>query len=218
MLKSLSENDSVSSNDILSSSGNRKPRDSHEESLQEAILLLHAGDIKRALQKFIKLIDHGCDEAYLFAASIYEIGGPDVPQDYEKAIFYYQKNIETFGSVEAHLGLARCYYFGRGVTKDYCKAFDHYSAVEREKRNAVAYLMLGRMYQYGQCVKRDVIKAKVYFKKAYDLGYPMGLACLGFLEQESGNYIRGLYLRVKAGVLGYRIALRDRQDPRLRGS
>ena len=193
-------------------SGSRHPR------VQAAVDLYFTGNnYAKALSQFVKLIDDGFDEAYLFAAYIHEHGGLGAGQDLGKALFYYQKAAETFGAVEGYLGVARLCYFGQGVTQDYDRAFRCYSWVEHEIDNGIAFHMLGRMYQHGQGVRRDMSKARDYYRRAIDKGYVMGLVSLGQLEQESGKFVKGWYLRVKAGVLAFRMALRDRQDPRLRG-
>jgi TPR repeat protein len=175
------------------------------------------GDYKVALSNFVTLIDQGNDEAYLFAAYIYEEGGNGVEQNFEKALFYYKKAAEEFGAVEGYLGAARCYYFGKGAPRDYGQAFRYYSAVERETDNAIAFHMLGKMYQYGQGIPKDLSIARSYFRKASEKGYVMGLVSVGQLEQEEGNLFRGWLLRIRGGILAFKIALKDRQDSRLRG-
>lgn len=192
---------------------------SHEQRLRSAIADAARGDHSTALKKFIALIDDGCAAAYDWVGGYYELGavGLEIEKDYEKARFYYERATEQCGSREAYLGLARLYYFGRGVKQDYCKAFEYYDLVAKEaEQSGVAYLMLGQMYQHGQCVDKDIEKAKECYQKAWQKGYVLGLTYLGKLEQERGHHLKGWLYRLKAGFMGLRIAPKDSRDSRLR--
>lgn len=189
---------------------------SPNQRLQVAMNSYAREDYAAALPRFLALIDEGCSDAYVFVGSIYEMGCGGVNQDLEKASFYYQKSVEEFGAVEAYLALARFYYFGKGVDQDYKKALDYYSIVDEESHHPVAALMLGRMHQYGHGVEKDMVKAKAYYETTANKGYVMGLTYLGQLEQETGKYFRGLLLRIKAGILAFRIGRRDIHDSRFR--
>lgn len=190
-----------------------------EKRLQSALDDEAKGNYSSALKKFIALIDAGCPAAFGFVGGYYELGAPDIERDYEKARFYYERDIEEYGSREAYLGLARLYYFGRGVDRDYCKAFEYYDLVVKEaEHNGVAYLMLGQMYQYGQCADKDLQKAKDCYQKAWRKGYVLGLTYLGKLEQEMGHPVRGWLHRLRAGFVGYRIARKDPHDSRFRSA
>lgn len=178
----------------------------------------NGGAFDAALPKLIQLIDDGYNEAYFLVGCIYELGGRGIQQNYKNAFFYFQKSAETLGLVEAYLGLARCYYFGHGLEVDYGKAFKYYLHVEQQTPNPIAWLMLGQMYRKGQGVARDFDKARQYLTKAADKGYVVALAQLGVLEQELGHTIRGWLLRIKAALMGMKIASTDAEDPRLRDS
>lgn len=173
-------------------------------------------DYRRALDEAVALIDEGYGHAYTLAGAIYERGGNGVPQDYEKALFYYQRSIENVGAVEGYLALGRLFYFGKGVEQNYRKAYEYYSIVDADTENAVAYLMLGRLYHKGHGVKQNLDKAREYYEKAITKGYVFGLTYLGFLEQECGHYLKGWRLRLKAAYLFLRISARDPHDSRLR--
>ena len=58
--------------------------------------------------------------------SFYEDAGNGIPQDAEKATFYFQKSVEQMGAVEGWLALGRLNYLGKSVPKDYEKAFYYY--------------------------------------------------------------------------------------------
>ena len=183
----------------------------------QAVLDAHyRGDDVNALQQCISLIDEGYSEAYVFAGAFYEKGGNGIVPDFSRAKFYYKKSIEERGAIEAYLGLARIYYYGLGGNKDYCKAWSIYEKVARESNNSVANLMLGRMCHDGLCVEKNCDKAKEYYRRAWKSGHILGLTYLGLLEQQTGNYIRGLLLRLKAGYYGFRAVSKNPHDPRLR--
>lgn len=169
-----------------------------------------------ALREFIKLIDDGCDEAYAFVGAIYECGGENVNQDYEKALFYYEQSVERYGAVEAYLGLVRIYYYGLGVERDCCKAFEYCTTLVEETDNMYANYVIGKMYMDGCCVEKDSSKAKEYFTKAWESGYVFGLTSLGLLEQSLGNIVKGWYLRIKAGFIAFMIARENVDDRRIR--
>lgn len=173
-------------------------------------------DYRKALAEAIALIDAGYGHANTLAGTIYERGGYGVQQDFEKALFYYQKAIETVGAVEGYLALGRLFYFGKGVPQNYEKAYEYYSTVDADTDNAVAYLMLGRLYQCGHGVKQDLDKARAYYEKAIAKGYVYGFTYLGFLERERGHRLRSWRLRLWAAYLSLKIGARNSLDSRLR--
>jgi TPR repeat protein len=189
-----------------------------DSKLQAVMDAHYQGDDVFALKKCLSLIDDGYSEAYVFAGAFYEKGGNGIDPDYQKSRFYYEKSIEERGAVEAYLGIARIYYYGLGVDQDYCKARSFYEKVTRESNNPVASLMLGKIYQDGLCGEKELDKARELYKRAWDCGHILGLTYLGLLEQQSGNYMKGLMLRIKAGYLGFKAAGKNPHDPRLRTS
>lgn len=173
-------------------------------------------DPTRALREFLALIDEGCHEAYFFAACLFEDGGHGIEKDLEKALFYYRKSIDEFGYTEGYLALGRFYYYGISVPSDYKKAFEYYAVVADQKDNAIAQLMLGRMYQRGEGVEKDLIKARSYYDKAIADGNVYAIQNLAFLEEELGHRFRGLWLRIKAGLIAFNIGGKNMKDARLR--
>ena len=184
--------------------------------IQEAINVFSQDNFDIALIEFTKLIDEGCDEAFSFVGAIYEFGGNNVDRDYDKARFYYEQSIERYGAVVAYHGLIRMYYYGLGVNKDCCKALEYCNILVEDKDDVYANFLIGKMYMDGCCVDKDLKAAKKYFSKAWEKGYVFGLTYLGFLEQQRGSYIKGLLLRVKAGIMCYFMARKNINDPRIR--
>ena len=120
------------------------------------------------------------------------------------------------GSVEAYLGLARIHLNGLGVEVNYCKAFEYYSSLMKENDDPLAHLNIGKMAENGMCMEIDCELAKEHFNIAWDNGYVIGLTYLGMLEQKQGHFFKGVYNRIKAGLIAFKIALNDSSDPRLR--
>lgn len=191
------------------------PKTSNQK-LQDAIDCFSSESASIALDKFIRLIDEGINESYVFVGAIFEFGGKDVEKDYDKARFYYEQSIERFGAVEAYLGLARIYYHGLGIEPDYCKALEYCEIVAEESDNMYANFMIGKIHMDGLCVEQDLDKAKTYFKRSSDSGYVFGMTYLGLLEQNMGNRIRGWFYRMKAGIIAFFIARKDINSPRIR--
>jgi TPR repeat protein len=184
--------------------------------------LCNARQLPAALSRLIQLIDEGCDEAYYYAGRIYEEGGNGVEKDLAKAIFYYEKSTQEYGSVEGCLALGRLYYFGIGVPQDYQKALHFLTLIADEANNGrghgIAQMMLGQMYAFGHGVQQDFGMARAYFQKAADQGYVFPLSALSALEWRSRNYLKSLGLRIKAVWFALRITWSDPHDWRLRRS
>ena len=188
-----------------------------DQRLDRAIALFDSGDdLAHALKEFVSLIDKGNKEAYYFSGCIYEEGANGVEQDLGKARFYYEKSVEELGYVEGYLALGRLYFYGIGVNQDYAKAFEYYAVVRAQKDNPIAHLMLGTMHHYGFGVNKDSTKAREYYNKAAIMRNVYAIRNLGILEGEQGHLLRGLAMRVKAGIMAFSIGLRNMKDGRLR--
>lgn len=168
------------------------------------------------LPEVMALIELGCDEAYYFAGCIYEEGGTEVKSDLEKALFYYQKSVSEYGYVEGYLALGRFYYYGIGVPKDYKKAFEYFSTVAESEDNPIANMMLGMLHQYGLGVDKSLNIAKDYYEKAVLKGNVYAIQKLAFLEEELGHRIKGLWLRLRAGITAYSVGRKNMKDEWLR--
>lgn len=187
-----------------------------DSKLQKAIDNFDVNNAGASLSEFLTLLDEGYDLAYSFLGNIYEFGGANLDKDYIKARFYYEQCVERRGSVSAYLGLTRIYFYGLGVERDCCKALEYSKVISEELDDPFAHYFLGRIFMDGCCDGKDIVKAKVFFKKSWGLGYVMGLSYLGIAEQQSGNFILGMYYRFKAGVLALRIIAKDPNDIRVR--
>ena len=111
----------------------------------------------------------------------YEIG---VPQDYIKAVEWYQKAAEK-DYAEAFYKLGEIYYKGEGVPQDYTKAVEWYQKAA-EKDYDEAFTALGDCYFYGNGVSQDYNAAESAYKRAAERsrGY------------YSGEYSRKQFLKI----------------------
>lgn len=191
--------------------------ESKDKRLQAVINVCSKDNASWVLGEFVKLIDDGCSEAYAFVGAIYEAGGEGIKPDLEKARIYYEKSVEEFGAVEAYLALGRIYFYGLGIEKNYEQAIEYYLKVEMEDGCAIADLMLGKLYQVDSTA-HNLDKAKFYYKRAAKKGNVFGWTFLGKLEQEHGNILRGISIRIFAGLKALLISIKDENDKRLRYS
>lgn len=183
---------------------------------QSAVETYGRGKYGEALAQCVQLIDNGYGHANTLAGAIYEKGGAGVTQDFEKALFYYQKAVDDVGAVEAWLALGRFYYFGKGTKKDHRRSFEMYSAVDEDTGNPIAWLMLGRLYREGVGIEKNLAKSREYLEMAADRGYVFAFTHLSQLESECGNYLKSIWLRCKAVYLAIRISHANPRDPKLR--
>ena len=174
------------------------------------------GHYKEALRLARVLIDEGFNHANALAGAIYEEGGIGVDQDFEKALFYYQRATEMVGSLEGWLGLGRMYFFGKGVPKDIERAAEYYRVVDEDAHSAIAQLMLGRIYGDAQGPLHDPNKARAYLRKAAATGNVFANTHLAVLERDQGNWLLSMWLRPKAAALAFLISKKDPADSRLR--
>ena len=101
--------------------------------------------------------------SYLLA-NLYFKGYEGIPQNYLKALKYYEKSAnEKFGPAVFILG--DFYYYGFGVDKNYKKAKEYYE-LAAQYRNSKANLQLGILYYYGKGFDKDYEKAREYFVKS----------------------------------------------------
>ena len=189
-----------------------------DQRLNNAVRLFAKDTADVALNEFESLIDDGFNEAYAFIAALYECGGNGVSKDYQKAKFYYEKSIESYGAVEGYIGLARIYYHGLGVERDYKMAVNYFHDAGQDDESGFSYYMLGIMHLNGLGVEPNIDAAKKYFEEAWYRKHVFGLTGLSMVEQQQGNRLKSIMLRIKAGWLAYRLAGKNINDPRIRTS
>jgi TPR repeat protein len=117
---------------------------------------------------------------------------------------------------EAHLGLARYYYFGLGGSNDLERAFEHVWRCDLGA-NPQAALMAAEMYFVGAGTGRDLAAARLLFTDLANAGYPAGFLGLMRLEKTEGYRLRSLLAFFKGLFLTAKLAANDKDDDRLVG-
>lgn len=144
-----------------------------------------------------------------FAAAQNNLGicynkGQGVPQDYEKAVYWYTKAAEQ-GYAVAQNDLGVRYAKGQGVPQDYEKTVFWYTKAA-EQGIAVAQKNLGASYANGQGVSQDYEKAVYWFSKAAEQGNATAQSILGeYYHKGKGvnqDYGKSLYWFTKAAEQG----------------
>eukprot|EP01119_Soliformovum_irregulare_P018399 TRINITY_DN5627_c0_g1_i4.p1 TRINITY_DN5627_c0_g1~~TRINITY_DN5627_c0_g1_i4.p1 ORF type:complete len:520 (+),score=160.10 TRINITY_DN5627_c0_g1_i4:72-1631(+) len=132
-------------------------------------------DEHKALRKFLKASDLGCDGAMFFLGCMY-IRGHFVPKDAAEAKRYFQMAAER-GHALALVNLGSCWEFER----------EHQRALECYQKAAdmgepAGICCVGSCYYNGTCVERSLPLAMKYFKEAADMGDPTALFNMGVLH------------------------------------
>ena len=113
---------------------------------------------------------HNVPEAQYTLAVAYSGGKDLLPQDHEKAIYYY-----TLAADQGHSGaqsdLGYSYFTGNGTAVDYEKAF-HYFSLAAAQNDPLGLGNLATCYRYGKGTRKNLKKAVKYYKLAAALGNP----------------------------------------------
>ena len=111
-----------------------------------------------ALRYLNSLAEKGDHQALLSLGALHYTGlGDSVPQDYAKAMDYYEKAAESSELKDdwALNNLGYCHYYGRAGKVDYKKAYSCF-AMSAMYGNPNAMYKLGDMYYDGKYVGKDV--------------------------------------------------------------
>jgi len=192
-----------------------KKTSSFKERWEKAVNTFNSGDIAGALYLFKRLSEEGVEPAYAEVGKIYEFGGEGVEQDYKKALKWFIRALDEVQAVEGCLGIARIYYFGKGVPVNYDKAFEYYSMLEGTN-DPTAQFVLGKMHHLGQGTPVDIEKAKHYYGLASDQGSFHARRNLGLLYAQNGHFFKGAWLWLKSAIYSLKIVLKNPNDSRLR--
>jgi len=109
--------------------------------------------------KYMSILEErGDNNALLTLGTLHYTGFGDLyPQDYAKAMAYYEKAIES-SDLENHWALNNlgyCYYYGRACEIDYKRAYSCFS-LSAMCGNPNAMYKLGDMYYHGNYVAKDL--------------------------------------------------------------
>lgn len=158
---------------------------------------LRQGKARIALEKSRKLVGQGDCHGKVLMGAIYEFGGPGLARNGSTALGFYQDAVESCGSVEGALGVARILYHGDGVRPDRLEAFRVYLAVAEHDGHAVAQLRAGVMLLQGECVPADPHKALVFGMLSAKQGNLKAYQLVELSQHRLGNHLSGFLWRAK---------------------
>jgi TPR repeat protein len=186
--------------------------------LERAVEAFDSGDDSEHLyHEFEALADKGVTIANYFIGCMLEDGSNYQKKDYLKAFSCYEKVTEEFLYLEAYIGMARILYYKYSGLKNDKRAREIYEyLLELELDHPVVCLKLGVMYLNGEGGPRDLDKAEKLFEKAVKAGNVFAMICLACLRTKQKRFFEAIRLRVKAGFTAFKIATKNRNDPRLR--
>ncbi|KAI1293408.1 hypothetical protein EDD11_008424 [Mortierella claussenii] len=117
-----------------------------------------------------------------FNLGVMYMSGESVPQDYSKAVKWYQKAAsQEHAGAQYNLGFM--YGDGKGVPQDYSKAVEWYQKAASQGHVGAQY-NLGVMYMSGECVPQDYPKAVEWYQKAANQGHAGAQYNLGFMYKD----------------------------------
>lgn len=136
--------------------------------MENVIELMRKKDLKRNVKT--ANVDN-VETQYMYAQMYFNGDGVEVND--EEGIKWLNMAAQN-GHDEAQCHLGACYYNGDKLERDYNKAVKLFM-MSKEKENPLAYICLGLAYLEGNGVeKRNRKKAYDCFKKAHELGEPIG--------------------------------------------
>lgn len=118
-------------------------------------------------------------------------------KDYEKVIYWYQREIED--GLDYYCELGEMYFKGWGVAEDFVKARELFEKADEDNFRAKAYL--GVIYRDGLGVESELMKAKDYLMTAASNKDAKGMYELALLLEKEGNSeeAKKLFGELKAG-------------------
>ena len=126
------------------------------------------GEFAAAAREFKALAEAGDAGAQASLGYLY-YAGEGVPQDYERAVFWYGK-AAVQGNRDAQYNLAVAYAFGEGVAQDLAEAALWYRRAAQQGHTLAQY-SLGLSYASGEGVAQDAAEAARWFRAAGGQGY-----------------------------------------------
>ncbi len=124
----------------------------------------YKGDRVGVLYQLRKMANENVPAAFAELGNIYEMGGHGLERNFKKAKYWYNRAIDEADDIEGYIGMARLYYFGKGMQVNYKKALEYYLIAE-EINEPVAFFAIGRMYRLGQGVEKNISTAKEHYRR-----------------------------------------------------
>ena len=133
---------------------------------------------KLTVEELLPLAQAG-DTSSQFNLGFIYYKGEGIPQDYQKAAYWWQKVAEQ-GYSGAQNNLGAMYEKGQGKPQDYQKAVYWYQK-SAEQGYSEAQNNLGTMYEKGQGVPQDDQKAVYWYQKSAEQGFAQAQSNLGVM-------------------------------------
>ncbi|UXY16941.1 sel1 repeat family protein [Chitiniphilus purpureus] len=170
-----------------------------------------------AIRLLENIQENDMPEKFFLLGYVYETGGDGVPQDTEKAKFFYGRYAEELsilfgkGNLEAGFVMAGKYQYGQIVPRSEKKAMDIYERCA-EHGHAQAAFHLSTIWQYGWCgVIANEAQQMYWLDRAVFLEWPEALYHKGLILLKSAitkeQKKHGLELINKAAKAGFWPAL-----------
>ena len=126
--------------------------------MSSGVRAITAQQAEMVMQYLNELAEKGDNDALLSLGALHYTGfGSFIPQDYVKAMGYYEKAAEFSELKDAWAlnNLGYCHYYGRAGEVDYKKAYACF-ALSAMYGNSNAMYKLGDMYYFGNHVDKDL--------------------------------------------------------------
>jgi TPR repeat protein len=181
------------------------------ESLRVAIDNYETDNMSVAVDQFLKLAEHNCDEAFLYLSLIFR-DGDGVQKDELVAARYkkqYVSALETkaaAGVAEYRLKLAYVLQFGDGTAVDSSRAFSLFMELASEGCGE-AQFHLSRIFARGTCGQRQDEEMELYWlNQATQSEWPLAIyhtaMNLAFISDDSQSLERAKQMMQRSSQLG----------------
>lgn len=175
------------------------------------IQALHGrGEMVAAMERLKALAATGDEAAPAEIAHLYELGIGGIKRDMAEAISWYERAQSKFHDANACLALGRIYM----GSDQYEKALPYFEQCAETEPGA--QFALGLMHNLGCGVPKDLGKAIRFYVAAAQRGHLLARKNLGVAEMQVGHLLKGLWHYASAIVQMIPVALRNREDPRIR--
>lgn len=163
-----------------------------------------------AMERLKALAAIGDEAAPAEIAHLYELGIGGVRQDMAEAISWYERALSNGNDPDACLALGRIYL----GSDQYQKALPYFEQCAETEPGA--QFALGLMYNLGCGVAQDLEEATRLYREAAQKGHLLARKNLGIAEIRIGYRLKGLWHYLSAVVQMIPVALRNREDRRIR--
>ncbi|CAG9934166.1 tetratricopeptide repeat protein [Candidatus Nitrotoga arctica] len=162
------------------------------DSFPDALNAYETGDYSKAFDLFVPLAQQGNVKAQLTLSAMYAIG-KGVPQDYEKAVKWYQMAAEKGSQGDTEQKINFSLYSPTNYNIPLKEVAKWYKFVA-EQGNALYQYNIGRFYDIGKGVPQDYKEAVKWYRMAAEQGNAQAQSSLAFMYQ-NGDGVPQDYVR-----------------------